>query len=143
MLQLYPAIQAILVLAAAASFLAAIRMRRSSAPDFRRLAFILAWSFALLLILRFGGRTYPGFWFPHSHLLNELLNGNRHFVWLGYDLVLIAAIAATVPVIRPLSSTEAAVVGALKWVAIGLALSIAVYGFAIAWWLHRMPWDGD
>ena len=134
-------IEDLLALVALACLLAAILLRRPSWPELARLAVIAAWSFALLLALRFGGRTYPGFWFPDSLVLNRLLNGNRLFTSFGYDLVLIATIAAAIPVVQtPLRRGEP-MARMVKWVAIGLAASIAIYGFAVAEWLHRMPWD--
>jgi hypothetical protein len=132
-----------LMLAALGCLLAAGWVRRRSYPDLRRLAFVACWCFTLLLALRFGARTYPGFWFPHSLVLNELLNGSGLFVSGGYDLVFIATIAAAIPIIRPPSPRGTAVLGIAKWAAIGLAASITLYGFAIAWQLHRMPWDGS
>jgi hypothetical protein len=96
---------------------------------------------ALLLLLRFGGRTYPGWYFPRSSLLNDLLNGPMLFTEIGYDLVLVGAAAATARLC--LGRRKSAALRLLQRVAFGLALLIVIYGVEWAVLMHRLPWQAD
>ena len=109
-----------------------------------RLAWIAVYSFGLLLALRFGGRTYPGWYFPDSSFLNRLLNGNWLFTGIGYGLVLVGASAAAMRVLlggkKPLAANILRVV---QWVAFALAILLILYGVRWAIWTHRLPWQPD
>jgi hypothetical protein len=109
-----------------------------------RLAWIAVYSLALLLALRFGGRTYPGWYLPNSPFLNSLLNGNWLFTRIGYDLVLVGACAAAMRVLlgrkKPRASSSLRLV---QWVAFGLAILIILYGVRWAIWTQRLPWQPD
>jgi hypothetical protein len=109
-----------------------------------RLAWIAAYSFALLLALRFGARSYPGWYFPDSALLNRLLNGVGLFTVIGYDLVLLGAVAAAMRLLLGRGNRRAGLaLAALQWGAIALAVLIACYGVAWAAYMHRLPWEPD
>jgi hypothetical protein len=116
--------------------------RRSSLPQARaeKFAFICLYCLTLALALRFGGRTYPGLHFPGSPLLNSLLNGNDLFVGVGYMAVLVAGAADTLLVFtRPSGRRNAEVLKGARWLAVGLAATIALYGFAWAAIMQRLP----
>jgi len=109
-----------------------------------RLAWIAVYSFALLLALRFGARTYPGWYFPNSSFLNSLLNGTWLFNGIGYDLVLVGAGAAAMRVL--LGGKKSPASGTLRlvqWVAFALAILIILYGVRWAIWTQRLPWQPD
>jgi len=105
-----------------------------------KLAFIALYCLSLGLALRFGGRTYPGIYFPRSPSLNSLLNGNLLFTQIGYGAVLIAAFADSWRVLGT-SSGQRLNVGlqVVKWIAVTLAVIIAIFGFWIAVVLQRLP----
>jgi hypothetical protein len=106
-----------------------------------RLAWIAVYSFALLLALRFGGRTYPGWYFPDSSLLNWLLNIVRLFTDVGYSLVLIGATAAALRVW--LGPRAPRILRFLQWTAFALVILIILYGIQWAIWTERLPWQPD
>jgi hypothetical protein len=106
-----------------------------------RLAGIAAYSFALLIALRFGGRTYPGWYFPDSALLNSWLNGVGLFTEVGYDLVLVVAAAATMRLL-PGGRTSLAL-RLMHWTALALVILIILYGVDWAIYTHRLPWQAD
>ena len=104
------------------------------------LAFTCLYCLSLGLALRFGGRTYPGIYFPESPFLNGLLNGNGLFTDIGYDSVALAWLSDVLRIFVPPQS-HVFVMGLeiAKWLAVGLALAIATYGFAWAVILQRLP----
>jgi hypothetical protein len=104
------------------------------------LMFTCLYCLSLGLALRFGGRTYQGIYFPHSPFLNSLLNGNWLFVGIGYLAVLVGWVADTLRIlIRPsVHGFEAAIKG-VTWLAVGLAVTIALYGFSWAAIMQRLP----
>jgi hypothetical protein len=89
--------------------------------------------------LRFGGRTYPGLYFPDSLFLNSLLNGNGLFTGVGY-LAVVAAWSAEVALLllRPSILGIDLALRLLKWAAIGLAVAISIYGFVWAAIMQRL-----
>jgi dolichyl-phosphate-mannose--protein O-mannosyl transferase len=95
--------------------------------------------FSLLLALRFGGRTYPGIFFPNSTLLNWLLNGNQLFTHIGYDAVLLAGFSDTLLTTTLTSQQVRKSLRYLKWLALSIAVIIAFYGFFWAFNLGRLP----
>lgn len=116
--------------------------RRSSLPRSRMEAFIFTclYCLSLALALRFGGRTYPGIYFPHSPFLNSLLNGNGLFVGVGYMAVLVGWVADSLFILtRSAGRGLVTVLKAAKWLAILLATIIAFYGFFWAATLQRLP----
>ena len=117
-------------------------LRRSSLLHSRieKFAFICLYCVSLGLALRFGGRTYPGIYLPHSTYLNDLLNGNFLFVVIGYLAVLVAGAADTLLIIsRPKVRGFAVVLKTAKFFAICLATAISLYGFWIAATMQRLP----
>jgi hypothetical protein len=113
----------------------------AKAPRAWRLARIAGSSLLLLLALRFGARTYPGWHFENSDFLNRLLNGVGLFTEIGYGLVLAGAGAATLRVL--LGGTEPRALQRLQWLAFTLAILIVLYGAAWATIMHRLPWQPD
>jgi hypothetical protein len=92
------------------------------------------------LALRFGGRTYPGVYFPDSPFLNSLLNGNNLFVGIGYTAVVVGWAAASLHIlVRPSVQGFGTALTATKWLAFGLAAMIAIYGFSWAVTMQRLP----
>jgi hypothetical protein len=106
-----------------------------------KLAWIAAYSFSLLMLLRFGARTYPGWYFPHSPFLNSLLNGSTLFTGIGYDLVLLGAAAGAARVL--LGRNESLALQLLQWGSAALTILIVGYGLAWAIWTARLPWQPD
>jgi hypothetical protein len=106
---------------------------------------IAAYSFSLLLALRFGARTYPGWYFPNSRFLNDLLNGGSVFTQIGYDLVLVAAASGTARLFLAGEARPRAdrILRLVEWTALALALLIACYGLIWAIEMHRLPWQPD
>jgi hypothetical protein len=86
-----------------------------------------------------GGRTYPGIYFPHSPFLNSLLNGSGLF-GVGYLAVLVGWAADTLRIlVRPsVHGFEAAMKG-VTWLAVGMTVMIALYGFLWAAIMQRLP----
>jgi hypothetical protein len=97
------------------------------------------WCFTLGLALRFGGRTYPGIFFPDSSLLNYLFNGVSLFVQAGYDAVAICFVAKLAPLVLPVGKRAAAYLNTISWIAVTTATFIAIYGFYWAAVLGRLP----
>ena len=117
-------------------------LRRSSLQHSRTeaLAFVCLYCLSLGLALRFGGRTYPGIYFPQSPFLNSLLNGNGLFVDIGYSAVLAAWVADVLLIFfRPSNHGLEAALKGVKWLAVGLAVAIALYGFVWAAIMQRLP----
>jgi hypothetical protein len=114
-------------------------LRRSRTEAF---AFVCLYCLSLGLALRFGGRTYPGIYFPDSSFLNSLLNGNGIFTDIGYKAVVVAWAADVLRILLrpPIRSGVELALRVLKWLAVGLAVSIAIYGFVWAAKLQRLPW---
>ena len=106
-----------------------------------RLAWIAVYSFGLLMLLRFGARTYPGWYFPGSPLLNSLLNSSMLFTEIGYDLVLLGAAAGTARMW--LGRKKPGALRLLQWVPVALAIFIVGYGLAWAISMERLPWQPD
>lgn len=110
-----------------------------------QLAWIALYSFVLLLALRFGARTYAGFWHPESRFLNWLLNGTTLFTVIGYGLVLVAGCAAAARVLLARrSSFNVTLRRALVIVQAAAALTaiaIIFYGIQCAMMMERMPWQ--
>ncbi|HEY0085768.1 MAG TPA: hypothetical protein VGB65_07630 [Allosphingosinicella sp.] len=106
-----------------------------------RLACVAASSIVLLYALRFGGRTYPGWYFPNSDVLNALLNGVGLFTGWGYSFVLAGAGAATLRIL--LGGTARRGLKFLQWLAFTLAILIILYGAAWATYTQRLPWQQD
>lgn len=131
------------VLVAAIGLTTAFYVWRGQAFQHSRIeafAFICLYCFSLGLALRFGGRTYPGIYFPNSTVLNDLLNGNGLFVGIGYSAVLVAGAADTLLVfMRTTVRGVATTLGGVKWVAVALATAIALYGFYWAAIMQRLP----
>lgn len=104
-------------------------------------AAILACLYCLTLgiALRFGGRTYPGIYFPDSRFLNSLLNGNGLFTGIGY-MAVVAAWSAEVArlLLRPSILGVDLALRMLKWAGVGLAVIIAIYGFVWAFNMQRL-----
>lgn len=116
-------------------------LRRSTLQHQRTdaLAFVCLWCLSLGLALRFGGRTYPGIYYPNSPFLNDVLNGNGLFVSIGYSAVLIAGTATTLQIFaRPVGQVPAAILISAKWVGVLLAIIISLYGFYWAAILQRI-----
>jgi hypothetical protein len=130
----------LLVLVAAVGLTLAVYIWRRPTSRLWSLAFICLYCLSLGLALRFGGRTYPGIYFPHSPFLNSLLNGNGLFTDIGYDLVLVAGVADTARVLMTYSAPRFRVVlQLLKWLALMLAIIIVIFGFWFAIILERLP----
>ena len=109
-----------------------------------RLTWIAVYSFALLLALRFGARTYPGRYFPDSPFLNSVLNSNWLFTGFGYPIVLLGAVAAASrALLRDKRSPAAHILRVVQWVAIALAILIVLYGVRWAIYTERLPWQPD
>ena len=109
------------------------------------LAWVAVYSLFLLLALRSGGRTYPGWYFPDSRFLNAVLNGNALFTQAGYDAAIIGAAAAAARILFD-SGTRPRLHRLLRWTqrtAIACAVLIACYGLAWAILMHRLPWQPD
>lgn len=110
-----------------------------------QLAWIALYSFALLLALRFGARTYPGFWHPESLFLNWLLNGSTLFTVIGYNLVLVAGCAAVTRILIGASSPGSVkarrVLAIVQGAATLPAIAIILYGLQCAIFMHRLPWQ--
>jgi hypothetical protein len=115
--------------------------RRGFAPTsrFEAIAFLVMWCFTLGLALRFGGRTYPGIFFPNSSLLNDVFNGVGLFVQAGYDAVAICFVAELAPLVLPVGRRAASYLNAISWLAFTTATLIATYGFYWAAVLGRLP----
>jgi hypothetical protein len=119
--------------------------RRKSRSRLWRLVWIGAYSFCLLLALRFGARTYPGWYFPDSRFLTDLLNGGFVFTQIGYDLVLVAAASGTSRLFLAGEARPRAcrILRLVEWTAIALALLIVCYGLISAIEMQRLPWQPD
>lgn len=116
--------------------------RRSSLSQSRleALVFTCLYFISLALALRFGGRTYPGIFFPNSPFLNALLNSNGLFVGVGYNAVLTGLAAEALRILtRPSAPGLEAALKGVKWLAVGLAGTIALYGFSFAAIMQRLP----
>lgn len=116
--------------------------RRTSLKSSRAQAFVFVCLFylSLGLALRFGGRTYPGIYFPHSPFLNSLLNGNGIFVDVGYLAVKVGWAADTLRlVVRTYVHGFKVALKGVRWLAVALAVTIALYGFYWAMILQRLP----
>ena len=121
------------------------RFRKNGARAWLRIGLVAFYSFGLLLALRFGARTYPGWYFPNSRFLNGLLNASTLFTGVGYDLVLIAAAAAAARIWfrgtlkqRPLGALVL-----MQGAALAAVFAIIIYGI---WWaalMHRLPWQAS
>jgi hypothetical protein len=113
---------------------------------FRQVALLLLCCTALLFALRFDARTYPGWYFPNSPLLNGLLNGSTIFTDIGYALVLVGGGAGTARLLNSDPSLRRGAIrglAALQWLALTLAVLIFFYGL---WWaiqMERLPWQSQ
>ena len=119
----------------------------SERPIAFKAAFIGAYSWTLLLALRFGASTYPGLFIPDSHLLNDILNGSGIFE-IGYDLVVLAAWTDGLSFWLARRSTPSSDVGSraaliTRNVCVLVATLVAFYGFYFAIVLERLPWQPD
>lgn len=95
--------------------------------------FACLYCITLSIALRFGGRTYPGLYFPNSLFFNSLLNGRDLFTGIGYLAVMAAWSAAVMRLLlRPSILGIDLALRILKWAAIGLAVTISIYGFVWA-----------
>jgi hypothetical protein len=104
------------------------------------LVFTCLYCLSLGLALRFGGRTYPGIYFPNSSFLNDLLNGNGLFNGVGYLAVLITGAADCFLIFtRAMEGSPTKTLGAVKWIAVSLAMAIALFGLYCATVLQRLP----
>jgi hypothetical protein len=132
-----------MVLVAAISITTAFYVWRGQSLQHSRVeafAFICLYCLSLGLALRFGGRTYPGIYFPNSAFLNGLLNGNGLFVDIGYSAVMVAGAADTLLVFtRTRRRGLTIALKGVKWIAASLAMVIALYGFYWAATLQRIP----
>jgi hypothetical protein len=119
--------------------------RRKSRSRSSRLVWVGAYAFCLLLVLRFGARSYPGWYFPDSRFLNDLLNGGFLFTQIGYDLVIVAAAsgAARVFLAGDVRRKSDRILRWVQWTAYALALLITCYGVIWAIHMHRLPWQPD
>src|SRR3954469_11528062 len=102
-------------------------------------------SSVLLLALRFCGRSYPGWYFPNSNVLNGLLNDTIIFTVIGYDLVIVGAAAALARIYTSPSGGAKLrrSLRAVKATALALVVAIICYGI---WWaaaMERLPWQPD
>jgi hypothetical protein len=115
--------------------------RRRSAPESKleAVSFLVLWCFTLGLALRFGGRTYPGIYFPDSTVMNSLFNGVGLFEQVGYDAVAICFVSRLAIIVLPLGNGANACMRVISWLAILLAVLIVIYGFYWAWVLERLP----
>jgi hypothetical protein len=130
----------LLVLVAAVGLTLAVYVWGRPTTRIEALAFIFLYCLSLGLSLRFGNRTYPGIYFPDSPFLNSLLNGNGLFTGIGYDAVLVAGVADALRVFTTSPGQRFEVrLNALKWVAVTLAVVIAIFGFWSALVMHRLP----
>lgn len=102
--------------------------------------FICLYCITLALALRFGGRTYPGIYFPESPFLNWLFNGNGLFTGVGYLAVVVAWTVGLVLLGRrlPTGRFELAL-RLVKWTAVVVAVAIALFGIAWAVAMQRLP----
>lgn len=117
------------------------RPDRSGHP-MHRLALTGLWCVTLLLALRFGARTYPGVYYSGSGFLNWLFNGQTIFTDIGYELALLAGMAEILLILSDASMPRFQKwMRIVKWVSLGLAVAIALYGFYWALVLDRMPWS--
>jgi hypothetical protein len=129
----------LLVLIAAVGLTVAVYVWRRPSSRLDSLVFVVLYCLSLGLALRFGGRTYPGIYFPNSPFLNDLLNGNGLFTGIGYDAVLVAGAVDILRVFATSSGRLEVILKALKWVAVGLAVMIAIFGFWSALIMQRLP----
>ena|SRR5438046_181748 len=130
----------LLVLVAAVGLTLAVYIWRRPRSRIEALAFICLYCLCLGLALRFGGRTYPGIFFPHSTFLNRLLNGNGLFTEIGYNAVLIAGATDALRVLTNSPGRRFEVVlKVLKWIAVVLAVTVSIFGFWSALVLQRLP----
>jgi hypothetical protein len=130
----------LLMLLAAVGITLAFYVWRRPTSRIERLAFIVLYCLSLGLALRFGGRTYPGIYFPRSPFLNSLLNGNALFTQVGYDAVFVAGVADGLRLGTASRDQRFQVaLQVLKWLAVTAALVIAVFGFWCAFELQRLP----
>lgn len=97
---------------------------------------ILAW-FLAGLALRFGGRTYPGIYFPDDAFLNGVFNGATLFTKIGYDAVAIGFVASLALVLTRLHPRIRMILKVVVTLAIATAVAIAIYGFYWAVVLDR------
>jgi hypothetical protein len=117
----------------------------SEHPIAFRAALIAAYSWTLLLALRFGARTYPGLFMGRPGLLNDILNSGQIFE-TGYNLVMLAALTDGLSFWLGRRSTPASQVGAraaliIRNVCLVLATLGAIYGLYFAIVLERFPWQ--
>jgi len=119
----------------------------SAHPIAFKVALILAYSWTLLLALRFGARTYPGLFVPKSETLNNIFNSGQIF-GTAYDLVVVAAPTDGLSFFlarRSRPTSQIAVRAALitRNLCLLLATLGAFYGFYFAIILERLPWQPD
>ena len=112
-----------------------------------QLGLVVLYSFVLLLALRFCGGTYPGWYFPNSVFLNDLLNGTLLFTGIGYDLVIASAAVGTARIFIGADSPGRIRLrwwlGAAQASTVVLVVAIICYG---VWWansMERLPWQLD
>lgn len=132
-----------LALATVALWLSRSRNWAARHPLTYRAALIAAYVWTLLLALRFGARTYPGVWMGRSDLLNDIFNGGQIF-WIGYDFVLVAALADGLSILLGRGSTSAARIGVraastTRNVCLLFATLGVIYGFYFAIAMGRLP----
>lgn len=111
----------------------------------RRVAWICTYTYFLLLAVRWCARTYPGWYFPDSAFLNDLLNGGDLFTLYGYDCVLLAAAAALARILLagPDHPRAAAALRLLHWASLAIVALILCYGLYWAQLMERLPWQED
>jgi hypothetical protein len=131
----------LLLLAAAAltGIWALWRRRPAARSKWEAAGFLTMGCFALGLALRFGGRTYPGIYFPDSTLLNDIFNGVWLFEQLGYDAVAVFFVARLIPLFRQVGKRNAVYLNGIAWLALVTAALIALYGFYWAAAFGRLP----
>lgn len=135
--------QSLVILIAAAAITFAFYFLRRAAADKTRLealAFVFCYCLTLAMALRFGARTYPGIHFPNSMFLNNMLNGSALFSGIGYFSVIVAGLTDMALIfLKPLGAIGMLALKGVKWTALSLAISIAIYGLFWAAALQRLP----
>ena len=130
----------VMLVAFSASFAWAIWRRNPSRRSrIEELAFTLLLCLALGLALRFGGRTYPGIYFPESSTLNSHLNGVFLFTGIGYLSVLLTGAASVLKAITAGRPKLRFFLSFLIATALTVASIISLYGFYWAFVLERLP----